>query len=90
MYKRQALVDKKLFSKIKNGSHPGKIVAQCLCVGAHLNLDEAKDLLSRAAYAFSPSDKTDIIFQYFIENEIYDMIEIDIQLEEHGLPYIIK
>ena len=87
---KNALVDKKLFSKIKNGSHPGKIVAQCLCVGAHLNLDEAKDLLSRAGYAFSPSDKTDIIFQYFIENEIYDMIEIDIQLEEHGLPYIIK
>ena len=55
-----------------------------------MNLDEAKDLLSRAGYAFSPSDKTDIIFQYFIENEIYDMIEIDIQLEEHGLPYIIK
>ena len=50
---KNALVDKKLFSKIKNGSHPGKIVAQCLCVGAHL-------------------------------------IEIDIQLEEHGLPYIIK
>ena len=30
-----------------------------------------------------------IIFSYFIENEIYDMIELDIQFEEHGLPWII-
>ena len=38
----------------------------------------------------SPCDKTDIIFSYFIENEIYDMTELDIQLEEHGQPCIIK
>lgn len=31
-----------------------------------------------------------IIFSYFIENKIYDMIELDIQLEEHGLPCIIS
>ena len=30
------------------------------------------------------------IANYFIENEIYDMIELDIQLEEHGLPCIIS
>ena len=66
------------------------ITALCLCVGARLNLDESKDLLARAGYALSPCDKTDIIFSYFIENEIYDMIELDIQLEEHGLPCIIS
>lgn len=90
VYKR-AIVDKKVFSKIKNDCdyHPNKLTALCLCVGAMLNLDETKDLLARAGYALSPCDKTDIIFSYFIENEIYDMIEIDIQLEEHGLPCII-
>ena len=90
VYKR-ALVDKKIFSKIKNNEdyHPQKITALCLCVGARLNLDETRDLLARAGYALSPCDKTDIIFSYFIENEIYDMIELDIQLEEHGLPCII-
>ena len=90
VYKR-ALVDKKTFSKIKNNVdyHPQKLTALCLCVGAHLNLDETKDLLARAGYALSPSDKTDIIFSYFIENEIYDMIELDIQLGEHGLPCLI-
>ncbi len=91
VYKR-AIVDKKTFSKIKNNPdyHPTKLTALCLCVGAKLNLDESKDLLARAGYALSPCDKTDIFFSYFIENEIYDMIELDIQLEEHGLPCIIS
>lgn len=91
VYKR-AIVDKKIFSKIKNDIkyHPQKITALCLCIGAKLNLDESKDLLARAGYALSPCDKTDIIFSYFIENKIYDMIELDIQLEEHGLPCIIS
>ena len=90
VYKR-ALVDKKVFSKIKNNPdyHPQKLTAMCLCIGAMLNLDESRDLLARAGYALSPSDKTDIIFSYFIENKIYDMIELDIQLEEHGLECII-
>ena len=90
VYKR-AIVDKKVFSKIKNNPdyHPKKITALCLCVGAKLNIDETRDLLARAGYALSPCDKTDIIFSYFIEHRIYDMIELDIQLEEHGLPCII-
>lgn len=89
---KRAIIDKKIFSKIKNNAnyHPNKLTALCLCVGAKLSLNESKDLLARAGYAFSPCDKTDIIFSYFIENEIYDMIELDIQLEEQGLPCIIS
>ena len=90
VYKR-AIVDKKVFSKIKNNPdyHPQKLTALCLCIGAKLNMDESRDLLARAGYALSPCDKTDIIFSFFIERQIYDMIELDIQLEEHGLPCII-
>lgn len=88
---KDSLVDKKVFSKIRNSKdyHPKKLTVLCLCVGAHLNLDESKDLLARAGYAFSPCSKTDIIFQYFIENKIYDIYELDIQLDEHGLPSMI-
>jgi len=91
VYKR-AIVDKKVFSKIKSnpGYHPQKLTALCLCIGAKLNIDESRDLLARAGYALSPCDKTDIIFSFFIEHQIYDMIELDIQLEEHGLPCIIQ
>lgn len=88
----RAIVDKKVFSKIKTNPHyhPQKLTALCLCIGAKLNLDESKDLLSRAGYALSPCDKTDIIFSYFIEKQIYDMVEVDIQLEEHGVPCVIE
>ncbi len=91
VYKR-AIITKQLFSKIKLNPeyHPDKVTAMRLCVGAGLNLDETKDLLARAGYALSPCDKRDIIFSFFIEQEIYDMIEIDIALEEHGLPCFIE
>lgn len=90
VYKR-AIIDKKLFAKIKNDStyHPQKLTCLQLCVGAKLNLDETKDLLSRAGYALSPCDMRDVIFSYFIEKEIYDMVDLDIQLEEYGIPCII-
>ena len=87
VYKR-AIVTKQLFSKIKRSRsyHPDKATAMRLCVGARLSLDETKDLLARAGYALSPCDKRDIIFSFFIEHKVYDKIEIDIALEEHGLP----
>lgn len=91
VYKR-AIITKQLFSKIKLNPqyHPDKATAMRLCVGAKLNLDETKDLLARAGYALSPCDKRDIIFSFFIEKEVFDMIEIDIVLEEHGLPCFIE
>lgn len=91
VYKR-AIVTKQLFSKIKLNPeyHPDKATAMRLCVGAKLNMDETKDLLARAGYALSPCDKRDIIFSFFIEHKVFDMIEIDIALEEHGLPCFIE
>lgn len=91
VYKR-AIITKQLFSKIKVNPnyHPDKATAMRLCVGAKLNIDETKDLLGRAGYALSPCDKRDIIFSFFIENNVHDMIEIDIALEEHDLPCFIE
>ncbi len=88
----RAILSKQLFSKIKLNPdyHPDKSTAIRLCVGAQLSLDESKDLLARAGYALSPCDKRDIIFSFFIEHEVYDMIAIDIALEEHGLPCFIE
>lgn len=88
----RAFITKQLFSKIKLNPdyHPDKATAMKLCVGAQLSIDEAKDLLGRAGYALSPCDKRDIILSFFIENRVYDMIEIDIVLEEHGLSGFIQ
>ena len=89
---KNAFLDKRQFSKIKNNPdyHPDKSTALRLCIGAHLNLDETIDLLARAGYALSPCDKRDVIFKYFIEKEIYDLMEIDITLGEHDLPCFIS
>lgn len=89
---KSVFISKQLFSKIKRNPeyHPDKATAMRLCVGAQLNIDETKDLLSRAGYALSPCDKRDVIFSFFIENEVYDMIEIDIALEAHDLPCFIE
>lgn len=87
-----ACIDKRTFSKIKKNInyHPDKSTALRLCVGARLNIDQTKDLLARAGYALSSADMTDVIFEFFIENEIYDVVELDISLEEHGLPCFIS
>jgi len=86
-----ACVDKKTFSKIKNNKnyHPKKLTALCLCIGARLNMDQSKDLLQKAGFAFSNSDMTDVIFSFFIENEIYDIFQIAVELEDRGLKVII-
>ena len=84
VYKRSN-INKKLFSKINsnNDYHPNKKTAVAFAIGLHLNLDEAKDFLSCAGYAFSRSSKFDLIVQFFIEQENYDMFEINEVLFDH-------
>ena len=50
----------------------------------HLSLDETKDLLASAGFAFSPSSKFDLIMQYVIEQEIYDIYRVDCILYDFG------
>ena len=55
-----------------------------LAIGMRLNLDETKDLLSRAGYALSPGNKFDIIVKYCIEKGEYNIVKINILLYEYG------
>lgn len=83
---KKANLDRKHFSKIRSDVHysPKKKTAIALSIALQLNLDETKDLLSRAGYALSPSNKGDLIVSYFISHQKYDIWEINTVLFKYG------
>ena len=83
---KKANVDRKLFSKIKNNKDykPSKSTAIAFCIALELNLDESLNLLSKAGFTLSHSSKTDVIVEYFIKEQIYDMFELNGALFHFG------
>lgn len=83
---KKAGKDKKLFHKIRSNKNyqPSKHTVFAFALALELSLDETKDLLASAGFAFSPSSRFDLIVQYVIEQGLYDLYKIDCILYDFG------
>lgn len=76
---KAAQIDRRLFSKIMSDREykPAKDTALALAIALELTLQQTNDLLDRAGYTLSHSNKRDVIIEYFIREGVHNLVDIN-------------
>lgn len=76
---KAAQIDRRLFSKIMSDREykPAKDTALALAIALELTLQQTRDLLDRAGYPLSHSNKRDVIIEYFIREGVHNLADIN-------------
>lgn len=89
IYKR-ANVDRKLFSKIRNNPfyQPSKTTAVAFAFALELDIAQARDLIGRAGFTLTRSNKFDIVVEYFLLHRHYNVFDVNEVLFSYDLPQL--
>jgi hypothetical protein len=84
---KKAGIDRRHFSKIRTNPNYkiGKNSVIALAFALQLNKKETEKLLGAAGYSFSNSDTFDLIVQFFLEKNIYDIDALNWALDYFSL-----
>lgn len=87
---KKARVDRRHFSKILSNPHykPTKQTVLSFALALELTLDESNEMLAKAGYCLSKSIKFDLIIEYFIKNEEYNILLINQALHYYNQPLL--
>ena len=88
VYKR-ALMDRKLFSKLVSdrGYKPSKKMVCRFALALHLDEKDSKIFIKRAGFILTSGSVFDLTIRYCIENNIYDIYQVEALLEKEHLTF---